>query len=59
MTVLEIYLKILTNFFEILYPPLNTINNNNNNNIYIYIYIYIYFKLSFHLFQNNTLHLYN
>ena len=56
MTVLEIYLKILTNFFEILYPPLNTINNNNNN---IYIYIYIYFKLSFHLFQNNTLHLYN
>ena len=43
MTVLEIYLKILTNFFEILYPPLNTINNNNNNNnIYIYIYIYIF-----------------
>ena len=23
MTVLEIYLEILTNFFEILYPPLN------------------------------------
>ena len=58
MTVLEIYLKILTNFFEILYPPLNTINNNNNNNNNN-IYIYIYFKLSFHLFQNNTLHLYN
>ena len=25
MTVLETYLEILTNFFEILYPPLNAI----------------------------------
>ena len=25
MTVLEIYLEILTNFFEILYPPLHAI----------------------------------
>ena len=30
MTVLAIYLEILTNFFEILYPPLTPVKNFKN-----------------------------
>ena len=35
MAVLEIYLEILTNFFEILYPPL-VINTMTNIQIWIF-----------------------